>query len=775
MTNTAPRCRLPRLSWPAPGFFRARPLMTGALFYMLGLVLARRIPYMGWLWALPPLLFCGAVLLRKKAKLTVILAMLGLAALGLARGGEALKVPPLPELGRWSVEGRVQGAPTDNGRALMLFLTDVTVTPEGAETAIPIDSDMYIYCPNIPANRPRHGERVAVSGRAYLPDQARNPGGFDQQMWLAQQNAHVRLYANTVPKVLQVANFSILGLAIQLSETLGNAMDTAFGLASPMVRAMLIGDETTMPDSWVDWMNNSGIVHLLSVSGLHVALWYALLDRLLRRAPLSPGARWAALAVLLAAYSLVTGLRTPVIRAAIMLLMVQAGHAMRTKTDPLTTLGFAALLLLMVRPLDLFGPSFQLSYGAVLGLVLLGPPIRKRLRFRPKAIASTLTATLSAQFGFLPISARWFAGLPLIGLVVNLAAVPLAGFMIPLAALALALGAVWQPLGWLFAQAVKGIVVLLVLLSRGGAALSFSMLRLGAFAWWAALAYALALFLCCTAVIWRWRTRALAAGLAAALAIGIGLLQGGGILARYVQLDVGQALSGVLHIGGSCYVYDCGEANSDLTEYLLYTGESVDGLFLSHPHSDHVDGLTEVLTEGLSIGTIYIPENATAYGAEGDYEALLALAQSRGTEIVTLSAGDTLTLNGCPVTVIAPESEATGGDANSRSLVLLIEIGNHTLLLCGDADGASEPFGLDCDVLQVAHHGSGEAAQDAFLQSATPDIALISVGRNSYGHPHPDTLARLEQSGAQIYLTQDLGAITVYFERDSIRAEGYLQ
>jgi competence protein ComEC len=748
--------------------------MTGALFYMLGLVLARRTPYGLWLWALPPLLFCGAVLLRKKAKLTVILAMLGLAALGIARGGEALKVPPLPELGRWAVEGRVQGAPTDNGRALMLFLTDVTVTPEGADSAIPIDSDLYIYCPEIPANRPTHGERVSVTGRAYLPDQARNPGGFDQQMWLAQQGAHVRLYANTRPKVLKEANFSVLGLAIQISESLGSAMDRAFGAASPMVRAMLIGDEATMPDSWVDWMNNSGIVHLLSVSGLHVALWYALLDRLLRRAPLSPGARWVALAVLLAGYALVTGLRTPVIRAALMLLMVQGGHVARRKADPLTTLGLAAIALLLVRPLDLFGASFQLSYGAVLGLVLLGPPLRKRLRFRPKAVASTLAASLSAQLGFLPISARWFAGLPLVGLVVNLAAVPLAGFMIPLAAVALALGAMWQPLGWLFAQAVKGIVVLLVLFSRWGAAASFSMLRLGAFAWWAVAAYALALFLCCTAVIWRWRTRAVVAGLAAALAIGIGLLQGGGIMARYVQLDVGQALSGVLHIGSHCYVYDCGEANSDLTEYLLYTGESVDGLFLSHPHSDHVDGLSELLVNGLSIGTIYVPENATAHGVEGDYEALLAQAQARGTEIVTLSAGDTLLLNGCPATVIAPESEATGGDANSRSLVLLIEIADNSLLLCGDADGTAEPLGIDCDVLQVAHHGSGASAQEKFLQSSTPDIALISVGRNSYGHPHPDALARLEESGAQVYLTQESGAITVYFERERIRAEGYL-
>jgi competence protein ComEC len=108
-----------------------------------------------------------------------------------------------------------------------------------------------------------------------------------------------------------------------------------------------------------------------------------------------------------------------------------------------------------------------------------------------------------------------------------------------------------------------------------------------------------------------------------------------------------------------------------------------------------------------------------------------------------------------------------------QSIVLLIEIGVWKLLLCGDADGAIEPIGVDCDVLQVAHHGSKNAAGEFFLLDATPDIALVSVGGNPYGHPDPQTLERIGDVGAKLYRTDESGAITVFFGSESLRVEVY--
>lgn len=163
-----------------------------------------------------------------------------------------------------------------------------------------------------------------------------------------------------------------------------------------------------------------------------------------------------------------------------------------------------------------------------------------------------------------------------------------------------------------------------------------------------------------------------------------------------------------------------------------------------------------------------------AFGGESEYENRLTLAASQGTRIVELAKGDRLELAGATVEVLAPEREAAqGADPNDRSLVLLFEINGHRLLLCGDADGVTEPHDVDCDVLQVAHHGSKRAADARMLREASPDIALISVGNNYYGHPDANTVSRLQDSGAQVYTTQESGALTVYFTDDGLNVEAY--
>jgi len=315
-------------------------------------------------------------------------------------------------------------------------------------------------------------------------------------------------------------------------------------------------------------------------------------------------------------------------------------------------------------------------------------------------------------------------------------------------------------------------VAVLLTLSRFAAGLPLATVRVGAFSSWAMAAFCACMLLCSTATVWRWRFRLCAmVGLACAVLLA-GVLRGD-FLPRYVQLDVGQALSGVLHTGGKTYVYDCGDANSDLTEYLLYTGSAVEGLFLSHPHADHVRGLDELLDAGIPVRTVYVPAQATALGADSGYEELLLKAAWKGSQMVELSAGDRLLLSGATVDVVAPSAEVTRGrDANDRSLVLLVTVGAYKLLLTGDADGAAEPLGIDCDVLQVAHHGSANAAREPFLRDATPDIALISYGRNTYGHPSQATIERLNNAGAQVYATQESGALTIFFG-NNIRVEAF--
>lgn len=183
-----------------------------------------------------------------------------------------------------------------------------------------------------------------------------------------------------------------------------------------------------------------------------------------------------------------------------------------------------------------------------------------------------------------------------------------------------------------------------------------------------------------------------------------------------------------------------------------------------------------MLDAGIRIGVVYVPVEASYFGADLFYDYALALAAQAGIPVIELEAGDVLTLGGVTVTVLAPaRTVTTGSSSNDRSLVLLAEAAGHRILLTGDADGASEPLGVAAQIVQVAHHGSKNAAGEAFLRDARPEVALISVGRNSYGHPHPDTMERLAAAGADVYTTQDCGAVTVWLRRDGINVEAFVK
>lgn len=517
--------------------------MCAALAYVVGILLAQGIAYTPWLWVAAAALPLAGILARRQRRAAWALVLVGMAFLGLARGSLALRPPDLPPVGAWRVEGTVTGTPKDNGQATMFFLRDVRVQPAGDAPWQAIDGGLYVYSPNGEAPLSlAHGERVRTAGTSYLPTGRRNPGGFDQRMWLAQNGTHVRLYATAPPETLAPASWSLRGWALGINRALGARMDALFGPASPVIRAMLLGDTDGISDAWNGWMRTSGIAHLLAVSGLHVGLWFVLLEGLLRPVPASPRARWVLLAALLGVYALVTGLKASVLRAAIMLLVMQGGHVARRKPEPLTTLGVAALLILLARPLDLFAAGFQLSFAAVLGIALLRPVLVRALPKRPAWLWQSLGITAAAQVGILPPATRWFGTAPVLGVLANLVAVPLAGLLIPVAAL--------------------------ILLAKGTASLPLASVRIGAFAWWTAAAFGLTMLLCSTAVVWRWRRRLAAMAALWIAAAGIGVASGA-LVPKYTQLDVGQALSGVLEVGRTTVVYDCGNENSDLTEYLM--------------------------------------------------------------------------------------------------------------------------------------------------------------------------------------------------------------
>ena len=231
-------------------------------------------------------------------------------------------------------------------------------------------------------------------------------------------------------------------------------------------------------------------------------------------------------------------------------------------------------------------------------------------------------------------------------------------------------------------------------------------------------------------------------------------------------LNVGQGQSVVLRAGERTAVVDCGgsaqrNAGDLCADYLGTFGRSrVDLLVLTHFHADHANGVLELLAR-VKVDVLAVPD------VERDdplRRELFSAAEESGTQIWLIRDDETVELGPTRLTLYAPLG---AGEANEEGLSLLCETGRFSALLTGDMGADVEArlvkYGAlpEVDLLLAGHHGSQNAASQLLLDTVEPSLAAVSVGYNSYGHPAPETLRRLEESGCSIYRTDLQGNITV--------------
>ena len=289
----------------------------------------------------------------------------------------------------------------------------------------------------------------------------------------------------------------------------------------------------------------------------------------------------------------------------------------------------------------------------------------------------------------------------------------------------------------------------------------------------------------------------------------LGMRFGNGV--QIIFLDVGQGDCVLIQTeAGENYLYDCGSTSRSnvgkyvLLPYLKYRGiRNLDAIFVSHPDRDHVNGVIEVLEyakeKGIQVAQIVISATGIENAAEQYVELLEAAAgayDGAGVEVRLLAAGDKWSGRKGAAEFLCLHPGAAGEgelDVNEASLCLYARLfskkGELSVLLTGDVEGAGEEllteslerYGIEkTDVWKVAHHGSRNATGEAFLKQIkgewqTPLIAVISCGRkNRYGHPHEETIDRIEAAGAEWYCTKENGAVTVTTDKGGkIKVKSY--
>ena len=639
------------------------------------------------------------------------------------------------------------------------------------------------------------GDIITLTGELTLPDAARNPGGFNYALYLRGKGIEGLLYTKDLKGI------RILGEDLGITYGIGkirtalcNTCDSAFTSdQSDVIKGILLGDKDIDTDIQ-EQFSDAGISHLLAVSGLHVAYLYAVILFITGLLKLNEKKRFCILIPCLLFYIVLTGGAASVIRAAIMLGFAGMGDVVKRHYDSLNGLCLAAIIILILSPAQLFAAGFQMSFCAVLAIIFLYKPFcfqySRLTKQEPGKLVQSLLITLSATIGTLPAVLYHYHSFTLTSLISNIIMVPLGGALLiaglitvpvmclipssvtlfkiipgALAQLVLDLSNLFSKIpGLQFSGAAPGII--------GIALLIFIVLGIAGY-------YNL-----------RHRKNRIIAGI-----IGILLVAGLVITSNLPKdftityLDVGQGDSalietpagGVYLIDGGGYenVYGSDRSNADRTPIsekvllpALYSKgiTHIDGVFITHNHADHVQGIEELLTV-MPVDHIYV---TTKYNDT----ALLnqtKIPVTRLCQDMILSTEDGMILQ-----VLWPDDKIESiadDDQNEASLVMRIVYGNRSFLFTGDAgiETESKIDALHSDVIKIGHHGSNSATSDAFIQKVSPALAVISVGEyNTYGHPTDEVLTTLNNHGVTVYRTDQQGAIVISTDGNDLKIKTYL-
>ena len=776
---------------PLTRFLRTRPLMLSACLFLIGCIMGRILNLNVYLLSggCICLIAAGLFLARRNRRwvaLIIAIAMLPLGALRFTLAWRA--ADPLPEQKNAAITGDI----------VDLFDYDIEKTRRVcAVNHLTIDGvtvsgtlRLYIRGEFDDLKEMHIAQRVECTGNIYAPDGASNPFEFDFADYLRVQGLNG--YAS-----VKVENAAFFDRAVEFSDVpavlrgkIAARIDRLFPENGGIIKAFLIGDRSDLADDLRAAYNRSGIAHLLAISGMHISILAGFCMLLLRRF-LKRGWAFGITMALLLAYGFLIGFSASLLRAFIMFGLYNAAPLLGRQSDPPTNIAAALIVNLALRPIDILNVSFILSYAASAGIIFLSDPLWALLhleRFRnlkpengvrgflktrlPRSIAQSLILTLSAQIASLPAVIRFFGAQPVWGLVTNLIAVPIAMIGYIAALIAVILG--FAPLPWI-ADRLYDVLNLIVRLCSD---LPLSMLRIARFPWWLIVIYALALLLSTTIM----RTPRRIARYLPLLILPAILISN---LCAYstsrgcsiVFLDAGEADSAVIRAEHKIYLVDAGDRYSPIADYVSGMNYEIEGVFLSHPHADHVCGMADLL-EVCRPKCIYVPVSWDHYPPADSVRDCMDRIQELNIPIKTLSAGDAIQLSeNVSMKVLHPTAGIFADSANDDSMVLQMEYGDCRALFCADVPAESAPESIgDIDILKTAHHGSRDSMNAELIQKTSPSVAIVSADHASNPkHPDAQTIAYLQGSGAAVYRTDECGAITCTLNTDgSVQVQTYL-
>ncbi len=637
------------------------------------------------------------------------------------------------------------------------------------------------------------GNTIQFTGNYSKGNEGRNPGEFDYNNYLRSKGISgiVTAYDISQIKVINNDNYYLSNIVFHLRKVIDDNIKKIYNDQSAgLLKGLLLADRSEISYNTKTEFINSGVIHILAVSGLHVGFIIIIFVFLFGRFNIY--LRSILTVAGLVFYLMLIGPPPSAFRAGVMAIVLIVAFITNRSTNLLNSVAIAALVILIIFPAELFTPGFQLSFSAVISIAIIYPPIGKiisNLEINNNIARKLLLfigVSLAAQIGTMPFTIYYFGKVSLIALLTNLIVIPVVGIVVGIGILSIALGFI-LPAAAIYFSIVNEIIIKIsfyIIQITGSSEISF--LRIRNFS-----NYDIVLFYFSLMMLFFFYKRF--SNTIAKVVLVVICLVNFYLFSTFdnrdllpdnklsvIMIDVGQGDAFLLKFpNGKTALIDAGEAtyrfdNGErvILPLMNYLGiDKIDYGFVSHIDLDHYGGFISLIHNN-KIAQIYKPVIDSSETKDLRFEKYLV----ENNVPINYYNKEAIKVGNSRVYVLNTPAYKTS-TSNNRSGLLKVVYGQSEFLFTGDLEKQGENYYsqmygsfLDSDVLKVGHHGSKTSSGEEFLSLVTPEISLISDGiQNKYHHPSETTLNKLKDIGSSIFRTDLSGAILLQSDGQTIK------
>jgi len=759
-----------------------RPLFFFVLFYISGILLTASFGFLtSVLFISAALIFALIFFFRKTSVWILFLSFIFFTAgsINYAYSTEQLKSFYNFTLEEAEFTGVVVSEPEKNERTTNYVVEVLKIQTRDKIFKINKKILLTVY---LPGNKTYpYGQYINFTCKPGIPEGQRNPGGFNYRNYLAQK----KIYATAFVRVEDIKTIDktrknfIYAASIAVRNRIIESVNKYIPKQkAALLTGMITGYRENLSDVITNMFSETGLIHILSVSGLHVGFIILPLMFIAKKLRINRKFSNSLTILLLLFYCFITGFTASVVRAVIMAAAVLFGKIINREADVLTGISFAAFVILLYNPYSIYNVGFQLSFAATLSIVIFFQKFKTalgKLKF-PGYLTDVVSVTSAAQLGILPLGVYYFNTVSLISIIANIIVLPFVQIALIIGIILIILDQINVFAAGIAAQIANFFISLILYSTEILSNLNFSSVKIiTPPAALIILYYLILLYLRYSNKTFKYLKPT---GLVFFLIYAVLLFR---LICppklEVVFLDVGEGDSIFIKTAsGKNILIDGGgeEGKRVVPDFLLDYGVwKLDLVISTHSHADHATGLVPVL-ENFRVRHLLLP------GGENmdNFNTLLSCIDEDRTTVFRCFKGSKIYLDDkTMITFLNPDKNLGYSDSslNNGSIVLKFEYMDTSILFCADIEKEVEALlakngeFLESDIIKIAHHGAGTSSTELFLDSVNPKAGIISVGKNNYGHPSITTLDRLTERGIVCLRTDRDGAVILKSDGKTIK------